>query len=247
MQTPGRAQYRVLPRMTALSEVLWSGPGINSYDDFYGRLIHLQDRFDELDWAHAPGSFLVSIQTEQENENKGIRVQLTSEKPAETILFTMDGSDPTAASVEYKSAFTVDNSTTIKAALFIRGKPAGQISEKTIYFHKAVGKSVDYKTKYQKKYPGNGPSSLVNGTAGSTNYNDGFWQGWEWDDLDVVIDLGVRTEVNQIICGFLEAQNSWIFLPTEIRVSFSDNDTSFKNIRSVVLSDGENYSDANRV
>jgi len=87
----------------------------------------------------------------------------------------------------------------------------------------------------------------VNGTTGSTSYNDGFWQGWERDDLDVVIDLGVRTEVNQIICGFLEAQNSWIFLPTEIKVSFSDNDTSFKNIRSIALSDGENYSDANRV
>ena len=56
VQTPDRAQYRVLPRMSALSEVLWSGPGSNSYEDFYSRLKRLLLRFDVMGWVYAPGS-----------------------------------------------------------------------------------------------------------------------------------------------------------------------------------------------
>ena len=247
VQTPARAQYRVLPRMTALSEVLWSGPGKHSYNNFYGRLSYLEKRFDQLGWSHAPGSFLVSIHTEQVSENKGISVQLTSEKPGETIRFTMDGSDPTISGSEYTGAFNVDKSTTVRTALFINGKPAGQISEKKLLFHKAMGKIINYKTQYKNKYPGSGSSNLVNGITGSTSFNDGFWQGWERDDFDVVIDLGSKTEINQIICGFLESQNSWVFLPTEVKVSFSNNDTSYKNEKSIAISDGKNYGNKNRV
>jgi len=247
VQTPARAQYRVLPRMTALSEVLWSGPGKHSYNNFYGRLSYLEKRFDQLEWSHAPGSFLVSIHTEKVSENKGISVQLTSEKPSETIRFTMDGSDPTIFSSEYTGAFNVNKTTILRAALFINGKLAGQISEKKLLFHKAVGKIIDYKTQYKNKYPGSGSSNLVNGITGSTSFNDGFWQGWERDDLDVVIDLGSETEINQIICGFLESQNSWIFLPTEVKVSFSNNNISYENEKSIAISDGENYGNKNRV
>ena len=106
---------------------------------------------------------------------------------------------------------------------------------------------INYKTQYKKKYPGSGSSNLVNGITGSTSFNDGFWQGWERDDFDVVIDLGSKTEINQIICGFLESQNSWIFLPTEVKVSFSNNDTSYKNEKSIAISDGKNYGNKNRV
>ena len=62
VQTPQRAQYRVLPRMTALSEVLWSGPGSSSFDNFYDRLNFLKDRFRALEWSYSPGSFTVDIE-----------------------------------------------------------------------------------------------------------------------------------------------------------------------------------------
>ena len=57
VQTPEIAQYRVLPRMSALSEVLWSGPGLNTYEDFYFRLDKLKRRFEWLKWNYSPGSF----------------------------------------------------------------------------------------------------------------------------------------------------------------------------------------------
>ena len=247
VQTPKLAQYRVLPRMTALSEVVWSGPGKYSYENFYGRLKYLLNRFDKLDWTYAPGSFSVSIKTELDKLNKEIRIKLESEKPGEKIRYTLDGTEPTISSTQYKEIFTLNNSAVIKAALFMGEKPLGKITEKTFHSHKAIGKTINYNTKYKNKYPGNGTYNLVNGISGSINHNDGFWQGWERNNLDIIIDLGSKIKINQIICGFLEAQKSWIFLPTDMTVFFSNNNELYENEKHTIISDGENYGNNNRI
>ena len=54
VKTPERAQHMVLPRMTALSEVLWTGSDTNTYKDFYKRLQYLKERYKILNWNHAP-------------------------------------------------------------------------------------------------------------------------------------------------------------------------------------------------
>ena len=91
----------------------------------------------------------------------------------------------------------------------------------------------------RQKYPGAGPFTLVDGLIGTTSYNDGYWQGWEGDNLDVVIDLHTIEKITQIEVGLLESQPSWIFLPTHVKVSFSDNGKDFQNEKAVVLDDGE--------
>ena len=246
VQTPDLAQYRVLPRMTALSEVLWSGPGKNSYEDFYGRLMNLQDRFDNLDWTYASGAFVVSIHANQKSIGSEFQVKLSSEKPGEPIRFTIDGSDPTNHSDQYIQPFSIAETTTLKTALFIDGKMAGQVSEKIFNFHKALGKSVRYNIPCKQKYAGNGAITLVDGLTGTMSHNDGYWQGWEGENLDVVIDLGKPESIEKISFSFLEAHGSWIFLPAEIIVSFSDEGDSFKHEKKISLSDGGNFGKNNR-
>ena len=246
VKEPDRAQYRVLPRMTALSEVLWSGPEKNSYDDFYNRLVHLQDRFDVLDWTYAPGSFIVSIQADQESTGSNIKINLTSEKPGESIRFTLDNNDPSKKSQKFVEPFSIYKTTTVKAALFIQDKQAGQTTKKTFHFHKAVGKDVQYAISHKRKYPGAGPLTLVDGFTGTSNYNDGYWQGWEADNIDVVIDLQNTEKITQISVGLLESEPSWIFLPTHVKVSFSEDGELFQNEKTVSLEDGEQNGKPNR-
>ena len=85
VQTADRAEYRVLPRMSALSEVLWSGPGKNTYEDFYNRLHSLKRRFDNLGWTYAPGSYDVTITVDPNSSKNEHKISLMSEKPGETI------------------------------------------------------------------------------------------------------------------------------------------------------------------
>ena len=61
-------------------------------------------------------------------EGRKARVTLDTEKYPAEVRYTLDGSDPTAGSDIYSSPFVVEAGTTVKAALFVGGKPAGSIA-----------------------------------------------------------------------------------------------------------------------
>ena len=247
VQTPKRAQYRVLPRMSALSEVLWSGPGSNTYDDFYHRLNSLEDRFDVLGWNYAPGSYIVSINVDPSSNNQEHRITLSSEKPGETIRFTLDGSEPTNESKLYGSPIVINGRTMIKAALFINNEQKGKTSDKIVHFSKAIGKRVKYNTIYKARYSGSGPLTLVDGLTGSIAHNDNYWQGWQKENMDVTIDLLNIEKISKVSIGFLESHGSWIFLPTLAIVSFSNDGESFNQKVEIKIDDGIRSGSANRI
>lgn len=57
IKTTSHAEYMVLPRMSALSEVLWSSRDQRNWSDFQKRLPALSTRFEALDWNYRPGSY----------------------------------------------------------------------------------------------------------------------------------------------------------------------------------------------
>ena len=246
VQTPDRAQYRVLPRMSALSEVLWSGPGSNSYEDFYSRLKTLLLRFDAMEWVYAHGSFFVNILSDQIEDEGYYAIKLISEKPGEEIRYTIDGSNPVSSSTLYENPIALNQKTTIKAALFIDQTIAGKVSEKTIFFSKAIGKKTKYLTPCSKRYTGTGEQTLVNGLTGTIAHNDGYWQGWLEENLEVIIDLEKEETVKGVSFGFLESHGVWIFLPTSVRVSFSNDGKAYENPLEIKVGDGKRNGPANR-
>ena len=243
VQTPKIAQYRVLPRMSALSEVLWSGTRTNTYEDFYFRLKELKKRFEKLKWNYSPGSFEVSI---RRSGHDNFLISLSSEHPGEPIYFTTNGNQPDRSSQIFKKSFSIKKTTTIKANILRPDGSFGPISEKTFYIHKAIEKTVAYNSNYVSKYSGSGEKNLIDGLIGSENHNDGYWQGWEEDDMEIVIDLHENKKINTIVCGFLESHQSWIFLPKSVNVSFSTDGKNFINKKQLILEDGENYIKSNR-
>lgn len=57
MKTTQHVEYMILPRMTALSEVLWSSSESKDWNDFKSRLHHLKKRFDRMELTYAPHEF----------------------------------------------------------------------------------------------------------------------------------------------------------------------------------------------
>ncbi len=55
-----------------------------------------------------------------------------------------------------------------------------------------------YYSPFDIRYPGGGFFALVDGELGSTDFNDGRWQGYSDRKLDVAIDLGKETEIKEI-------------------------------------------------
>ncbi|UMB61790.1 beta-N-acetylhexosaminidase [Lutibacter sp. A80] len=59
MKTPEHVEYMILPRLTALSEVVWSTKDSRNWDDFQQRLKNIVIKYDEMDLNYATHSLSV--------------------------------------------------------------------------------------------------------------------------------------------------------------------------------------------
>ncbi len=143
------------------------------------------------------------------------------------ILYTTDGSDPDIGSKLYSGPFILEGGNVIKARAFKGSLASVQISEKKFENHLASGKKPDLMFPYSIKYDAGGKYGLVDGIRGSSNFTDGAWQGYHGNDLELIIDLGAKTDIHEISAGFLQDINSWIFFPEYVEYSFSANGKSY--------------------
>ena len=63
MKTPDHVEYMILPRMTALSEVVWTPKEAKDWNDFKERLVHFKDRYEALKLNYAKHIFKASDST----------------------------------------------------------------------------------------------------------------------------------------------------------------------------------------
>ncbi len=93
--------------------------------------------------------------------------------------------------------------------------------------HLALNKHVKYLSTYNDKYSAGGNGALTDGLAGTKDYLDGQWQGFEKVNPAYIIDLGSVMEIKKVETGFLQDINSWIFLPSKVSYSFSEEGKDF--------------------
>jgi len=55
------AEYMILPRLTALSEVVWSAPENRSWEGFSTRLLKMMEHFDAMGVSYSKGSYRVEM------------------------------------------------------------------------------------------------------------------------------------------------------------------------------------------
>jgi hexosaminidase len=227
--TPEQAQYMVLPRVAALAEVVWSPKISRNWPDFSGRLERQMKRYRAAGYNYAKSAYLVTISPSVDSVKKRIKLTLANEMKNPAIRFTLDGSDPSPASRLYKNPLAIAKTTTVKAGAFSGGALLSKVSSQKVLIHKASFKPVKLKFPYER-YAGGGEYGLVNGLRGSLSYAGGSWQGFHQSDFDAVIDLGRSVPMKKISAGFLERTGSWIFFPTLVEFSVSDDGEHFTNV-----------------
>ena len=231
--TKAQAEYMTYPRLAALAEAVWSSKDNRNWDDFSNRVSSLFQRYGIMGVNYAKSAYQVTTETSVNTENGVISIALKSEFPQADIRFSLDGSDITSASKKYSAPVDIDRTTNIKAQVFKDGEPVGAIFEKTIKYHKAVGKPVTYINKYHDSYKGAEDLGMVNVVRGSKNFHDGQWQGWLDNDMELVIDLESPTQLEKISVGALENQGSGIYFPIQVEVFLSDDGKTFRSAGSV--------------
>ncbi len=218
VKTPEAVEYKAFPRAIALAEVAWSQQNLRNWDDFLVRMDKQFKRLDNMGVKYSKGSFNVDITTKCE-QNRNL-VVLSSETKGLKIKYTLDGSDPVAASMTYNEPFLMAKTAIIKAALFDTVKMAGNVNQREILVHKASGKPVTIIKPYSFKYPGTGDQAMTDGLTGTTSYKSG-WQGYEGADMEFTVDLLKTTSISSIKLNFVKNPADWVLFPYEVMFAYS--------------------------
>ena len=226
--TPQQVEYMTFPRLSALSEVVWSPREARNYEDFTKRLEVWFQRMKTMGIKVSQSALLVQSQGVVQPSSDAILVKLFTEFPQTTIYYTLDGSPPSTSSEEYTRPFLLKETTKVRAMSRLN-RLVGKATEHTFELHKAVGKKVLYKHRYNSTYKASGMFALVDGVSGSLNHSDKRWQGFRGDDLSIVIDLDSEQSVESISLSMLSDPGMWIFPPAFIKVEAS-NDGDFYRV-----------------
>ena len=224
------AEYMTFPRVAALAETLWSSKELRNWDDFSRRIQILMKRYDQLKINYAKSAFQVNIHSEFDTTINKLKVILDREFPGVDIHYTVNGSDPTIMSPIYSKPLLLDKTTTVKAATFSDKDFSTKSVGENFEINLATGKPVKYITPYNEGFKGRGKISLVNGIRGSIHYNDEEWQGWNANNMEVVVDLQQTSEIHNISVGVLQDTGTWMFMPPKVEFFISTDGVKFQKV-----------------
>ncbi len=217
MKTEDQVEYMAIPRMLAMSEVVWTDKDLKSYDDFIMRLEHVNERLRMLDYNFA--NHLYEIEGNVNVTNDSMFYSLKAESDQFPIFYTLDESTPSEEAIKYDEPIKIDESTHIKAAVYNQKEQLGRVFEQDIRMHEGVGKAITINVDPHPAYPGSGPQGLLNGISGhDKRYGDKEWLGFWGNDVTISIDLNKPTKLDNIRTRFYNANGQWIYSPSYVEL-----------------------------
>jgi len=114
---------------------------------------------------------------------------------------------------------------------FLPGKSFTEIK------HLGNGSVLSFENLYSEKYTGGNHNALIDGKISVEDLSQvedfDVWQGFEGDDLELVIDLQKINEICTISAGFLHNTNAWIFTPDWVEFSVSEDNKTYTSLGKV--------------
>jgi predicted alpha-1,2-mannosidase len=168
------------------------------------------------------------IQTASRTFNDSILVKIyTNGKEAVDFRYTLDGSTPSKTSILYKEPFYIKETCVIKAVSYSKEGEKSVITE--AHFSKLPKNVfVTLAHTYDPQYTAGGPSGLVDGIRGTTNWRLGNWQGYQMSDFEAVVDYGVEIMATELGGSFLQDVKSWIWMPLNVKFYTSIDGKNFE-------------------
>ena len=228
--TFSHAQYMVLPRWAALAEVQWSAPEKKDYANFLSRLPRLIQWYDAEGYNYAKHVFDVTAEFTPNTTDGTLDITLNTLDDA-PIHYTLDGSEPTAASPRAEGVVKVKENAVFSAKAL---RPTGdsRVLTEKICFSKSSMKPIVANQPVNNQYKFKGESTLVDGLKGNGNYKTGRWIAFFKNDMDVTIDLQQPTEISSVALSTCVEKGDWVFDARGLTVEVSADGKNFTKVAS---------------
>ncbi len=114
----------------------------------------------------------------------------------------------------YSGKFIINKTTVLTAVAENNGVKSFREDAKFIKI--PPGQKISINIPYSNQYTAGGDNALINTIRGGYDFKTGNWQGYYGVNLDVVIDFGKVRNISKAGIGFLQDENSWIFMPVSV-------------------------------
>ena len=221
-------EYMVLPRMAALAEVQWTQPEKKDFKDFTKRLARLMKFYQRDGFNYAKHVFDLKVDFTPDVTKKAVVVTLSTIDDA-PIYYTLDGTEPTTASLKYTEPVSITETADFQAVV-IRPEGKSKVVNKKISFNKATYCPIELTFQPSEKYKFGGAITLVDGMKGNDSYATGAWLGFVGGNVEAIIDLGQESEIKQVATNAIVDMSAWIMGSTGLVVSISDDNKEFREV-----------------
>ena len=221
-------EYMVLPRMAALAEVQWTQPEKKDFKDFTKRLARLMKFYQRDGFNYAKHVFDLKVDFTPDVTKKAVVVTLSTIDDA-PIYYTLDGTEPTTASLKYTEPVSITETADFQAVV-IRPEGKSKVVNKKISFNKATYCPIELTFQPSEKYKFGGAITLVDGMKGNDSYATGAWLGFVGGDVEAIIDLGQESGIKRVATNAIVDMSAWIMGSTGLVVSISDDNKEFREV-----------------
>ncbi|MCF8295678.1 MAG: GH92 family glycosyl hydrolase [Bacteroidales bacterium] len=152
------------------------------------------------------------------------KIEIATE-PGYTYFYTLDGTIPTNASSAYSAPITIGATTQFHAiATDANGHTSNALAARFICI--PAGLSIKVNAEYSHLYAAGGDLAIVDGLRGSNDFRSA-WQGFRGQDVEFVVDFGIKRKFNGLGLGCLQDPPIWIMQPSRVEYYLSSNGTDF--------------------
>ena len=233
-------QYMMLPRISALSEAIWTKAEKRNREYFINKLDVHFDRLYEKGYNYSGSSLTPDYDVSYDKVNKAFNLTLQNELELYEIRYTLDGSNPTMQSELYSAPIEYTTSIELNAMCFRNGEPIGYPLKKMFSTGFGDQCKVIYNNSYNETYSGGGDRALFDNKFAIARGDDPNWQGIKEKDFEVLIDLGSLTELSYAGLNFFQDIGATsVMLPTMVIISISKDGENFETVLDEVIATQE--------
>ena len=230
-----KVEYQLFPRLSALSEVVWSPKEKRNWNDFEKRLQVQFRRYDLLGINYSHAYFDLQAKVLPAPKQQGVLWSLSSPLKEGKIYYAAN-----SRLLRYTKPLHITKDTVLRTILMVNNKERQPLHQR-FHISKATSKHITLAQPPSSRYKGDGPFTLVNGIVNERGLNNAEeFLGFEGTDLEAVIDLGKPQKITTVTIWALSAPGAWIHPPSAVEVLISNDDTNFTSTTKASLQHTDN-------
>jgi hexosaminidase len=225
MANPSKVEYMIFPRMSALSEVLWTEPANKNWSDFEKRMQTQFNRYRLWGANFSNAYYGVDATLAPAPGNKGVQVKLQSKDKSGQITYAIAGKHFVK---NYTKPFVVTEDAQLTTLYTKNGNLLDSFTL-NIKINKATGKKITLAEPPSSTYPGEGAFTLVNGIVNEMGLARAKeFIGYRGSNMQAIIDLGTPQQISGVVVNAITTGGSRVYAPEVAEANYSLDGKSYK-------------------